>query len=114
MADDEAADLLRQRLDPLLQRVALIGEGELRAVRVAAFAMPQAIERLFATPMIRPRLPRIRPDASAMLFPAPPRRGGGFLWHRALAQQAAASRATAEYCDGPRCWSEEVGPPDVR
>src|SRR5215210_8612773 len=31
----------------------------------AALAMPQAIERLFATPMIRPRLPRIRP-ASAM------------------------------------------------
>src|SRR6185295_6836994 len=29
--------------------------------------MPQAIERLFATPMIRPRLPRIKPVASAIL-----------------------------------------------
>src|ERR1041384_6436538 len=31
----------------------------------AALAMPQAIERLLATPMIRPRLPRMR-RASAM------------------------------------------------
>ena len=31
MADDMAAELLRQRLDPLLQGVALIGEGELGA-----------------------------------------------------------------------------------
>ena len=35
MADDQAADFLRQRLDPLFQRVALIGEGELGALRVA-------------------------------------------------------------------------------
>src|SRR6267378_4004908 len=35
----------------------------------AALAMPKAIERLFATPMIRPRLPCISPLASAMLFP---------------------------------------------
>ena len=35
MADDEPADLLGERLDPLLQRVALIGEGELGALRVA-------------------------------------------------------------------------------
>ena len=33
MADHQPADLLRQRLDPLLERVALIGEGELGAVR---------------------------------------------------------------------------------
>ena len=35
VADHDAADLLGQRLDPLLQRVALIGEGELRAVPAA-------------------------------------------------------------------------------
>ena len=35
MADHAAADLLGQRLDPLLQGVALIGEGELGAVRMA-------------------------------------------------------------------------------
>jgi hypothetical protein len=28
--------------------------------------MPQAIERLFATPMIRPRLPRIKPELSGI------------------------------------------------
>ena len=33
MADDDAADLLGQRLDALLERVALIGEGKLGAVR---------------------------------------------------------------------------------
>src|SRR5262249_36168902 len=33
---------------------------------LAVWAIPQAIERLFATPMIKPRLPRIRPLASAM------------------------------------------------
>ena len=42
----------------LLQRLALIGEGELGALRGARrAAMPQAIERSLATPMIRPRLP---------------------------------------------------------
>ena len=35
MADDQPADLLGQRLDPLLQRIALIGEGELGALRAA-------------------------------------------------------------------------------
>jgi hypothetical protein len=38
--------------------------------------MPQAIERLLATPMISPRLPRMRPEASGMLSslcrPQPP------------------------------------------
>ncbi len=41
------------------KRVALIGESQLGALRVTGPAMPQAIERLLATPMIRPRLPRI-------------------------------------------------------
>ena len=35
VADDDAADLLGQRLDPLLQRVALVGEGEFGAVVAA-------------------------------------------------------------------------------
>ena len=37
IADDDAADLLGQRLDAFLQRVALIGEGEFGAVRAAGF-----------------------------------------------------------------------------
>ena len=61
MAGDHGADLGGERLDALLQRVALIGEGELGALRRAqALAMPQAIERLLATPMIRPRLPAMQ------------------------------------------------------
>ena len=64
MADHGGVELLRERLDPLLQRVALIGEGELGAVLAGRpCAMPQAIERLFATPMIRPRLPAKMPGA---------------------------------------------------
>jgi hypothetical protein len=31
--------------------------------------MPQAIERLLATPRISPRLPRIRPEFSGMPLP---------------------------------------------
>src|SRR4051812_29352940 len=43
--------------------------------------MPQAIDRLLATPRIRPRLPRMRPEASdMMLLAAPPI--VGLLWHR--------------------------------
>src|SRR5882724_4589975 len=34
--------------------------------------MPQAIDRLFATPRIRPRLPRIRAEVSGMIVPAAP------------------------------------------
>jgi hypothetical protein len=44
--------------------------------------MPQAIERLLATPMINPRLPRIRPEISGMILPVLPVSAGGFLWHR--------------------------------
>ena len=40
MAGDQPADLLRQRLDALLQRVALIGEGELRTLRMAGLGDP--------------------------------------------------------------------------
>ncbi len=35
MADDQPVDLLGQRLDPLLERIALIGEGKVRAMRAA-------------------------------------------------------------------------------
>ncbi len=46
--------------------------------------MPQAIERLLATPMISPRLPRIRPEASAIRSPLSRRPTGRLLWHRGL------------------------------
>src|SRR5262249_21455964 len=44
--------------------------------------MPQAIERLLATPMINPRFPRIRPETSGMILPVLPVSAGDFLWHR--------------------------------
>ena len=50
-----------ERRHALLERVALIGEGEFGAGLCSASAMPQAMERSLATPMIRPRLPFIRP-----------------------------------------------------
>jgi hypothetical protein len=37
---------------------------------------------LLATPMINPRLPRIRPEISGMILPVLPVSAGGFLWHR--------------------------------
>ena len=51
------ADLRCERLDPLLDRIALIGEREPAPWSRQALAMPQAIDRLLATPMMRPRLP---------------------------------------------------------
>src|SRR5262245_4128172 len=47
--------------------------------------MPHAIDRLLATPMIRPRLPRIRPEASA-IRPPPLSRSPvrPLLWHRGI------------------------------
>ena len=67
-ADHELrAELRGERLDPLLQRLALIGEGDLGALAACtALAMPQAIERLLATPMTRPRLPAINLPPSAI------------------------------------------------
>src|SRR5688572_14007203 len=38
--------------------------------------MPQASDRLLAIPMIKPRLPRKRPEASAIDPPSPPQGGG--------------------------------------
>jgi hypothetical protein len=61
-----------ERLDALLQRLALVGEGDLGALVGRALAMPQAMERLLATPMIRPFLPAISPFAICaplFLFP---------------------------------------------
>lgn len=57
MADDMAAEFLGERLDPLLQRVALIGEGEFRTRVRRSLGDAQAMDRLFATPITRPRLP---------------------------------------------------------
>ena len=45
------AELGGERLDALLQRVALVGERDLGALAAQAWAMPQAIERLLATPI---------------------------------------------------------------
>jgi hypothetical protein len=62
MADYEAADLRRQRLDPLLERIALVGEREFGALGVAGpWRSPRRSTGLLATPMISPRLPCIRP-----------------------------------------------------
>ena len=45
------------------QRLALKGEKPVPApCSAAALAIPQAIDRSFATPMIRPRLPAISPN----------------------------------------------------
>ena len=95
MADHDAADLLGQRLDALFQRIALIGEGELGAVGMAGFGNTPASDRLLATPMIRPRLPRMRPEISGIFSdPTQPSPVPGFLWHRAV---GASSRAATEH-----------------
>src|ERR1700744_1669636 len=55
--------------------------------------MPQASERWFATPMIRPRLPRMRPDASGipdLTRRLPP---DSFLWHRPVGPSKRATGA---------------------
>ena len=57
MADDNAADFLRQRFDALFQRFALIGEGQFRALGATGFGDAPGQRRWLATPMIRPRLP---------------------------------------------------------
>ena len=56
----------RQRLHPLAERLALIGKRQFRPLGCQGRAMPQAMERSFATPMTSPRLPFIR---SAMPCP---------------------------------------------
>ena len=76
MPDHQPVHLLGQRLDALLERLALVGEGEVGAVVGQARAIPQAIERLLATPMISPRLPRIRFEVSDIQFPAWPADAG--------------------------------------
>ncbi len=64
MADDLGVQLLSPALDPLLERVALIRESEFGPLlRGAAGAMPQAIERLLATPSTSPLLPASNPPA---------------------------------------------------
>src|ERR1700737_2394396 len=51
--------------------------------------MPHAIERLLATPRIRPRLPRMMPEASAMIYPAAL---PILLWHRGKAPSSEGPR----------------------
>src|SRR5690242_4280376 len=95
--------------------------------------MPQAIERLLATPMINPRLPRIRVDISGMDCPvlAGERRpfsyGIGCLGHQAMGQileiVAVNSIHFREYdwnrgvfltIDGAPAWRDRTGRPPVR
>jgi hypothetical protein len=52
--DVVGAQLLGERPDPLEQRVALVGDGELAPCAWTALAIPQASERSFAMPRIRP------------------------------------------------------------
>ena len=90
MADHQPADLLRERLDPLLQRIALIGEGELGAVRVRGLgdapgdravvgdAHDQAALAAHETGVRHASLGAARCWAPT-----------GLVWHRALGQQAA-------------------------
>ena len=54
---DRRADAFGQRTHPTLEHLALIGEGKLGTRRRHRPAMPQAIDRSFATPMISPRRP---------------------------------------------------------
>src|SRR6476659_9037072 len=72
----------------------------------AALAMPQAIERLFATPMIRPRLPRMRP-ASAMPSLSPPcsSSAGRLVSHSVSgpASSRAPREGIREYANWRRC-----------
>src|SRR5437667_2782912 len=50
--------------------------------------MPQAIERLFATPRIRPRFPRMRPASGMHVLEWRPC-GAAVLWHRAYGPASA-------------------------
>ena len=68
MSDNVAVDqeggaqLLGERADPLLHRFALIGESELGAVLATApWRCPRRASLSLARPMIRPRLPSIKP-----------------------------------------------------
>src|ERR1700733_4086513 len=54
-----------------------------------ALAMPQASERWLATPIIRPRLPRMRPEISDILRPRTRISAPGFLWHRVVGRSSA-------------------------
>ena len=57
--DDLGAQLLGERYGTAAECIVLIGEGELGSLAGEKRAIPQAIERSLATPMMRPRLPAI-------------------------------------------------------
>src|ERR1043166_9060902 len=70
--------------------------------------MPQAMERLLATPMIRPRLPRMRPLGSPMTLLAECHgqlrislRAACFLWHRVRGPSSERGRRP-RYCGNMR------------
>jgi hypothetical protein len=65
MADEVRAEFLGQRLDALLEGIALIGERELGALGGAGLRDAPGDGPLLAMPMIRPRLPAIPRTASA-------------------------------------------------
>jgi hypothetical protein len=78
MADDMGAQFRRQRLDALLQRIALIGEGEFGAVVVGSLGDAPGDRSVVRDAQTRPRLPFIKPPASIMpIFPS------SYVWRRA-------------------------------
>jgi len=68
MAEQQAADLLRQRLDRFFSASPCQVSAISAPAAWQAWRCPRAIERLLATPRMTPRLPCIRPDICDIRF----------------------------------------------
>jgi hypothetical protein len=67
MPEKETTQFGGQRLNPLLEGIALPGQRDLRTRRMGRpWRSPRAIDRLLATPRITPRLPFISSEFFTM------------------------------------------------
>ena len=80
--DHQPADLLRQRLDALLQRVALIGEGKLGTLRMAGLGDAPGDRPVVGDPHDQAALAAHQSRAFRHDRPRCAAAIAGFLWHR--------------------------------
>ena len=96
MADHHAADLLRQRLDPLLERIALIGEGEFGALRMAGLGDAPGDRAVVGDPHDQAALAAHEARGFRHSRPRSAISGPRLLWHRVSSPASGGRRRQAD------------------
>ena len=92
MAEHTRADLLRQRLDALLERIALIGEGNVGALGAAGLGDAPGQRPVVGDPQDQTALAAHETRGFRHNPPQPPEPAEDLVWHRACGPSSTAHK----------------------